>query len=372
MSIEEQRIERLREALQEQRLDAMLVSHPTNRRYITGFTAEDMPPDESAGHLLITSDGAVLVTGSVNVTQARTQAPHVEVISRTGTWARAIAPLIIEHDVHRVGYEPMAILEGVFSGIVEAIQDKGVRVEWVPVGGTVEALRLSKDPHEIELLKQAFAITCDAFNAVQPTIAAGDTEHEIAWRLHTAMVERGAEGLAFPIIVAAGANAARPHHEPGETVIAAGQPIVIDMGARYAGYCADLTRTVWVGKPDEKLTEIYPIVASAVEQVFEHAHPGKTGKELDAVARDYIDQRGYGDAFSHGLGHGVGLRVHEAPSASRTSEDVLAPGQTLTIEPGIYLEEWGGVRVEDVILFTDAGYEILTGTAKKASIDTNS
>ncbi|HRA32020.1 MAG TPA: M24 family metallopeptidase, partial [Thermomicrobiales bacterium] len=188
-------------------------------------------------------------------------------------------------------------------------------------------------------------------------------------KIHVAFVELGAEGPSFPTIVAAGTNAARPHHEPGNRVIRDGEPIVIDMGARYMGYCADLTRTVWVGEPNERLREVYPIVARAVEEVIERIHVGMTGKEMDAAARDYIASRGFGDAFSHGLGHGVGVRVHEAPSASRDSTDTLRAGNVITIEPGVYLPEWGGVRVEDVVLLTEDGVEVLTSASKMAIPD---
>lgn len=348
----------------------MLVSHPNNRRYLTGFTAEDIAPNESGGFLLVPVDGqARLVTSTVNVTQARAQAPHVEVVLGGRHWGESLAPLIMELGLHRLAYEPMAILEGTFTGIVEALQDEGYRVEWSPSDGVIEKLRLVKDSHEIEMLRKAFEITCAAMNEVAPNIQAGQTEREVAWALHTSMVEHGAEGLSFPIIVAAGTNAARPHHEPGNTRIEPGQPIVIDMGAMYEGYCADLTRTYWVGEPDDKLKEIYSIVSDAVEIVLERAQPGLTGQELDGFARDFIDGKGYGEAFSHSLGHGVGLRVHEGPSASRVSEDVMAVGNTVTVEPGIYLEEWGGVRVEDVVLFTENGCEILTEAALKPTID---
>jgi len=360
-----ERVQRVRALMAEQNLDCLLITHPSNRVYLTGFTGEDTAPNESSGHLFITANDAVLVTGSVNVTQAEAQAPHVRVIKREGGWPQADAAVLIEIGVQRIGYEAQAMLVGVFNGISEQLAEKNHQHEWVVADGLVEQLRIIKSESEIALLRKAFEITSAAFERVAPTIAAGQTEWDVSWRIHQAFVELGAEGPAFPTIVAAGTHAARPHHEPGERVIREGEPIVIDMGARYHGYCADLTRTVWVGEPDEKLREVYPIVAAAVEQAIERIQPGMTGADMDAAARDFIEARGFGDAFSHGLGHGIGVRVHEGPSASKESKDVLAAGQVITVEPGIYLPEWGGVRVEDVILITEDGIEVLTTASKQ-------
>lgn len=362
------RTDAIREELVRRELDALLITHPSNRLYLTGFTGEDIAPNESSGHLLVTPGEAVLVTGSVNVTQAQAQAPHVRVVQREGGWAKADADVIVASGARRIGYEAQAMLDGVLRGIKDRLTETGHDAEWFEADGLVEEFRAIKSDDEVELLRRAFEITNAAFERVAPTIEAGQTEHEVAWKIHVAFVELGAEGPAFPTIVAAGTHAARPHHEPGERVIREGEPIVIDMGARYKGYCADLTRTVWVGEPDATLREVYPIVERAVEEVIERIHVGMTGSEMDAAARDYIASRGYGDAFSHGLGHGVGVRVHEAPSASRESTDVLRAGNVITIEPGIYLPEWGGVRIEDVVLLTEDGVEVLTSASSKRAI----
>jgi len=310
-----------------------------------------------------------MVTGSVNITQAEAQAPHVQVVNRDPSWAATNSKLIKEYGITRLGYESDAILESVFRTVGSALDSDGHRVEWVVADGLVDKLRAVKSPDEIDLLRKAFEITVETFERVAPTIRAGQTEAEVAWKIHQTFVELGAEGPAFPTIVAAGAHAARPHHEPGAAAIEDGQSIIIDMGAKYEGYCADLTRTVWVGHPDPRVGDVYPVVAQAVEEVFERLAPGVSCQDLDSIARDYIERHGYGDAFTHSLGHGVGLRVHESPSANRRSKDILVPGNTLTIEPGAYFPEWGGVRVEDVILVTDDGFEVLTAGASKMRID---
>ncbi|MEZ4572227.1 MAG: Xaa-Pro peptidase family protein [Thermomicrobiales bacterium] len=362
------RIDRVRTEMADRGIDGIVVTHPTNRRYLTGFTADDIPPNESAGYVLVSSDRQDLVTSSVNTSQAAAQAPHVAIVRRGRGWAKHIADFIIETELHRVGYEPHAMLEGVFRQTNELLVEDGYRVEWVDADGLVDDIRKVKSQSEVELLRKAFEITCDAFNEVSASIEAGMTEIEIARAFDAAMVERGAEGPSFPTIVASGPNAARPHHEPGSRTIQNGEPIIIDMGALYEGYCADLTRTVWVGEADEEFGKIYRLVYRANDAVIERAHPGMTGKELDSFARDHITAGGYGDEFSHSLGHGVGLRVHEGQNASVYSEDTMEPGNTLTIEPGIYVEDWGGVRIEDVVLFTDEGFELLTESAKKFPI----
>lgn len=359
-----ERIDRVRQEMRDRDLDALLITHPSNRFYLTGVTGEDIAPNESSGHLFITASDVVLVTGSVNTTQAQAQASHTRVVTREGSWAATDAAVILDAGIDRIGYESQAMIDGVFRGINEELGKASKIVDWVATDGLVEKFRAKKSPAEVDVLRRAFQITNEAFERVVPTIRAGQSEWDVSWRIHVAMVELGAQGPAFPTIVAAGEHAARPHHEPGERLIRDGEPIVIDMGARYHGYCADLTRTVWVGEPDSKLREIYPIVAEAVERVLERVQPGVSGADMDAAAREYITSRGYGEAFSHGLGHGVGVRVHEAPSASKQSSDVLEAGNVITVEPGIYLPDWGGVRVEDVILLTGGGIEVLTTATK--------
>jgi Xaa-Pro aminopeptidase len=364
------RVEAVRGKLREKELDALVVTHPSNRFWLTGFTAHDTAPNESSGHLVITASDALLVTGSVNVTQAAAQAPHIRVETREGGWGAADSKALLALGVKRAGYEAQAMLDGVLRGIDAELTKAGKPIGWIAVDGLVEEFRAVKTADELDLLRKAFEITCAAFERVAPTIQVGQTEWEVAWKIHQAYVDLGSEGPAFPTIVASGTHGARPHHEPGERRIEAGVPIVIDMGARYHGYNADLTRTVWLGEPDAKLREVYSIVDGAVEAVFERLHAGMTGKEMDAAARDYINARGYEKEFSHGLGHGVGVRVHEGPSASKDSTDVLAPGNVITIEPGIYLPEWGGVRIEDVVLITEDGFEVLTSAASKQRIPT--
>ena len=232
----------------------------------------------------------------------------------------------------------------------------GVTLE--PVGTLVSKLRAVKDTEEIATLRRAQAITVAAFTSVAPRITAGMTEKQVAWELEKAVRDAGGAGMAFSTIVGAGENGARPHHGASDRPIREGEPIVIDMGAVYEGYCGDLTRTIVVGEPDEKFRQVYDVVLRAMRHVEEIARPGMTGGEIDAAAREVITDAGFGEYFIHSLGHGVGLQVHEGPSARAEGEDIYAPGMTLTVEPGIYLEGWGGVRIEDLVILNESGMRI--------------
>lgn len=355
------RIAKLRERLAAQRLDAIVITHPSNRRYLTGFTAEDHPPNESAGHVVVGSNRAVLVTSTLEAERARTDSPDLEIFDRVRPMAKADADVLKELGASRVGFEDDAIL---YKDVSILQEELGEEVEIVPVGSLVDELREIKSAGEIDILTRAIRITDEAFERVAPTIAVGDTEREIAWRIDSAMRDLGAEGPAFTTIVASGPNSALPHYAPADRRIEEGEPIVIDMGALVDGYCGDLTRTLWVGEPNETLRAIYPIVMRAVEATESALKAGMTGKEGDALARDVITEAGYGEYLIHSVGHGLGIQVHEAPSMSPRSSQVLEPGHVVTVEPGIYLPGRGGVRIEDVAVIEENGVRILTRAAK--------
>lgn len=356
------RLSALRDHLASAHLDAIVVTHPSNRFYLTGFTAEDHPPNESAGHVVVSLDRAVLVTSALEAERARRQAQGYEIFHRIRGLAKADVAVLEEIGPRRVGFEDGAILYQDYRTLREELDDS---IELVPVGTLVDDMRTIKDDQEIATIARAIQITDQALEKVVPTIQEGDTERDVAWRLDTAMRELGADGPAFATIVAAGTNAALPHHHPSDRAIRRGEPIVIDMGALVDGYCGDLTRTVWVGEPDQMLRTIYPIVLRALESAEATIRAGMTGREADAVARRVITDAGYGDSFPHSLGHGLGVRVHEAPALSERNESPLPAGSVVTIEPGIYLPEWGGVRIEDVGVVEEHGIRILTRAAKR-------
>jgi Xaa-Pro aminopeptidase len=357
-----QQIGTLRTQLRERKLDALLITHPSNRFFLSGYTATDIAPNESAGCLLLGQDYAYLIVSGTNENQARAQSQGFEVVRRERKLTDTLKTLLEKHGVRRLGFEEEATLVSLYHGIGEAT---GSVVELVPVGDLVSDCRLIKTPEELALIERAVAITDAAYEAVAATMHPEQTEREVAWALEQAMRERGADGLAFPIIVAAGANGAFAHHEPGDTPLGEGVPITIDMGALYGGYAADLTRTVILGEPTEQARLVYQTLLRAVDEVEERLRAGMTGAEADALARDIITEAGFGDYFGHGLGHGVGVRIHEAPSAAKEIDTPLVAGATLTIEPGIYIPGWGGARVEDLVVIAEGGVHVLSRAAKQ-------
>ena len=356
------RIAQVRAQLQVAGLDALVITHPFNRRYLTGFEGDDMPPNESSGHVIISQDRAVLVVGSLEAQRAREQATGFEIFHRIRPLALADATVLNEIGAKRIGFEEDAILYKDWKTIKENLNDGS---EFVESGELVTDIRAIKTANEIALLARAIEITDQAIERVVPTIQVGDTERQIALRLDVAMRDLGASGSSFPTIVASGPNSALPHHEPSDRQIQEGEPIVIDMGALYEGYCADLTRTVWVGEPNETLRQIYPIVMQAIEETEAELRPGMSGKEGDGIAREVIAGAGFGEFFPHGLGHGVGVQIHELPNMSPRSDAPLEPGHIVTIEPGVYLPGKGGVRIEDVAVIEENGIRVLTRASKR-------
>lgn len=353
-----ERLARLRAAMAATGCTAVYTTHPANRRYLTGYTGEDHPPNESAGALLITADASYLRTSVVNAAQARAEAPDYEIVAYS--WpdeaTQQLQKIAARHALRRIGFDESAMLYTTHQWLSSALPG----VELTEIGSLISDLRAIKDDAEIALLRRAQAITVAAFVEVSARVVAGMTEKEVAWELEKAVRAHGGDGLGFSTIVGAGENGARPHHTVTDRPIRAGEPIVIDMGARYEGYSGDLTRTIVVGEPDDQFRRVYDAVLRAMRHAEEVARPGMTGGALDAAARDVIAEAGYGNAFVHGLGHGIGLQVHEAPSARREGDDVFAVGMSLTIEPGIYLPDWGGVRIEDLVVFTPTGITNLT------------
>ena len=328
-----------------------------NRRYLSGFTG-------SAGYLLISQTEAVLATDFRYIEQAGKQAPDfkVERIGGRGTWLPKLAS---EMELQRVGFESEDLTVATFSALQKTIEEsESPQLELVTTAGIVEKLRAYKYKHELELLARAVEIADQAMDEVSPSIEPGVTEAEVAWKLEVAMRERGAEAIAFDTIVAAGPNGALPHHRAGDKVIQQGESVVVDMGATYQGYCSDLSRTFIVGEPDETFRRVYDTVLHAQTTAEEKVAAGMTGTETDAIARDIIADAGYGDNFGHSLGHGVGLAVHELPGVGPTSSEPLEDGMVFTIEPGIYLSGWGGVRIEDMVVMENGRARIISNARK--------
>jgi Xaa-Pro aminopeptidase len=343
----------LRERLATLGLDLLVVQSLPNVRYLTGFTG-------SSGLLLVRPQDAVLVTDYRYAAQAPREAGNaarVE-IDQVNVWER----------LKRVVQERPAGA-GAFEAHIATIRDRerlegfGV-ARWEPTGDLVERLRVVKDAEEVAAIRAAAALASEALAETLPAIRPGETEFEIAARLEGALRRRGSEWHPFPTIVASGPRAALPHAGTSRRAVEPGEWLLLDFGAQVDGYCADLTRTLVVGgRADERQRLVYETVRLAQRRALENLQAGMSGREADQLARELIAQRGFGEAFGHSLGHGVGLEVHEAPRLSATAESPLPAGAVVTVEPGIYLPGWGGVRLEDDVHLAPGGPELLSDNA---------
>ncbi|HEY8395002.1 MAG TPA: Xaa-Pro peptidase family protein [Thermaerobacter sp.] len=350
------RLETLRRRMAEEKVDGIWVGSPANRRYLSGFTG-------SSGWLLITADRAELWTDFRYLEQAAAQAPAFEVVRHEPDVYQHLGRRAGELGLTRLGFERDHLTYGQWERLRAGLPDT---VELVPVAGWVEELRRVKDPGEIAAIRQAARIADEALLEVLAGLRPGMTEREVALQLEFAMRRRGAEGVAFDFIVASGPRSSLPHGLASERVIEEGDLVTIDYGAVYAGYASDCTRTVVIGRAGQRQREIYDIVLEAQRRAMAAVRPGATGADVDRAAREVIEAAGYGEHFGHATGHGVGLEVHEGPRLAATAGDqVLAPGMVVTVEPGIYLPGWGGVRIEDLVVVTEDGGEVLTRVTKE-------
>jgi Xaa-Pro aminopeptidase len=341
----------LRDRFDELKIDALILSSPPNVRYLTGFSGE--------GWAVIDARASIITDGRYTL-RAEREAPRIERICRNGSMRDAVANRVKEGGAKRVGFEADHLT-------VTARDDlkKGLRgIALVPLKGVLRVPRMIKDANEIDHLREAIAVTDKAFAKVVKGLRPGMTEVEIALEIERRLRLAGAAGPGFPSIVAGGPNSADPHAEPTDRKLRLSDNVKLDFGGIVQGYHADLTRTVFLRKPTQKQREIYNIVREAQLRAIDACRPGAACKEVDAAARDLIKDAGYGDNFSHGLGHGVGLEIHEGPGLGHTSEDTLQPGMLVTVEPGIYLNGWGGVRLEDIVLITGRGHEVVTQAPK--------
>ena len=363
----QRRLERVRGSVRERGLDALLVTNPENRRYLSGFTGHDSGAD-SAGALYVTQSDVVLITDGRYVEIAEHECPGLRIAQRQGDFASAAAAVVVESGARTIGFEAAHVTVALRDDLAAALQStgKGERIELMPVRSFVEPLRVVKDAAEIRLIERAVAITDETFEHLCAYLRPGLTEREVAAEIERFMRSRGADGLAFESIVASGPNSSLPHATPGSRVLGEGEPVTIDMGSRFDGYCSDMTRTVCLGAPSAEMQSIYDAVVRALEVCEAGIVPGMTGQQADALARDSLAEAGFGEYFTHSTGHGVGLEIHEAPRLSRfATDETLAPGMIITIEPGVYIPGKGGVRVEDIAVVTETGIRILNSSHKQ-------
>ncbi len=340
-------------ALVEDNLDGLIVSHAPNVRYLTGFTGT------SALFALLREREPVFLSDFRYATQAHAEVgdmARIEIVS-DNLWKRLLAVLSEYRAARTLGYEAHTVT----VKTAELLGANGTRSTFTPVKGLVERFRAMKDPEEVRAIHAAATLAMEAFEAALATVRVGQREIEIAAQLELELRRRGSEWHPFPTIAASGPRSALPHAATSQREVQAGDWLLLDFGAQVDGYCADVTRTVVVGRPaDERQRAVYELVREAQLTARTSMRAGMTGKETDALARSVIEARGFGDAFGHSLGHGLGLEVHEEPRVSATNTDTLPVGAVVTVEPGVYLPGWGGVRVEDDVHLTEDGAVLLS------------
>lgn len=347
------KLTKLRALLQEKDLDAILITHPINRRYMTGFTG-------TAGVAIVSQDEAYFITDFRYIEQATEQAKNFTIIEHKSFIEGEIKNQLKALNLKNVGFEKEDVTYATFEKYESILE-----VNLMPTAGLIEELRLVKTAEELRVLKTAGEIADAAYEHIQSFIKPGVREIDVANELEFFMRKAGATSSSFDMIVASGYRSALPHGVASDKEIQSGELVTMDYGALYQGYCSDITRTVAVGQISDELKTIYDTVLEAQIRGVQGIKAGITGKEADALTRDYISEKGYGEYFGHSTGHGLGLEVHEEPRLSHISESVLVPGMVVTVEPGIYVPGVGGCRIEDDIVITETGNERLTQATKE-------
>jgi len=335
-------------------VQAQLVTFLPNVRYLTGFTG-------SSGALLVDARSATFITDFRYRLQADKEVDRCRRVEQRGSLAETLAAVVRKKKLKRVGFESRHLSWAFHDELAKKFG--GARL--VPLEGSVERLRMVKDGHEISLLRRAVGIADVSYRRATRSLA-GRSEETVAGAMERAMRESGAEDVAFPTIVAGGRNGALPHAVPGRSRIRKGSLVVIDFGARFKGYHSDVTRTRLPGRGGRRARSLYRLVSRAQEAAIAAVRPGVKAREVDRTARSVIEDAGFGDCFGHSTGHGVGLEVHEGPSISSGSPQLLEAGMVFTVEPGVYVEDFGGVRIEDMVLVTRSGCEIISKSIPRA------
>lgn len=350
-----ERLKLLRAALERSQVDGILITQPENRRYISGFSG-------SAGTLLVTADKLALITDGRYWSQVEEQCPELELVKFRADEHGTLMACAAQHLSGwqgRLGIESRHLVLAEYEALQKAMP---ASVQLRPLENVVEEIRQKKDPGELELLRKAAQLADRAFRNALESLKVGIKEQDFCLELEYQMQKLGARKPAFDSIVASGPNGAYPHAGVTDRVIQQRELITVDFGAYRHGYNSDMTRTVWLGRLDERNAKIYRSVREAQQRAVEAVQPGKTCKEIDAVARQHLQEAGLGDYFTHGLGHGLGMAVHELPSVRSTSDTLLEPGMVITIEPGVYIGGEAGCRIEDSVVVTASGCEKLTRT----------
>lgn len=353
------RVSYLRQKLKDYGIDGMLIGSTANRRYLSGFTG-------SEGWIIITANKSYLAVDFRYVEQAKQESPEFEIYYCQGDLTKWLPALLEDCGVKRLGIEAEYLSVSTYQSICNIFKETHNKTTVSTIKGIVEPLRIIKDKTELELMKKASEIADTAMLYARSHLRAGITEKQFAWELECFMRQNESDNLPFEIIVASGGNAAFPHAHPTDKKIVPGEPITIDLGACYNGYCSDMTRTFIIEKQDAKFATIYNIVLAAQLTALSVIKSGMESFKADAVIRKMIAKAGYGDQFGHGLGHGLGIEVHEPPRLNTMGTDILKDNMVFTIEPGIYLPGWGGIRIEDTVTLERGKLVCLTNSSKEA------
>jgi Xaa-Pro aminopeptidase len=344
------RQESVRQTLGDHEAEALIVVAPANVRYLTGFRGEG---------LLLVGEKTIIATDGRFQREAEAAEATERLCERQSHWKT------LAHAIRVAGYSRVAFeAQHASFASIEDLRQELAAVELVPVRGIVENFRTRKTEPEIGAIREAAAISDQALDEILQNLSQGRSEKMTAVAILGRMLELGADAAAFETIVACGPGAAEPHHSPTDAILRGPAVLKIDLGARLDGYCSDLTRTVYLGKPDDTFRKVYAAVYEAQARALEAIQPGVRASEVDRAAREVIERAGFAENFGHGLGHGVGLEVHEAPKLDAKSNDVLEEGHVVTVEPGIYIEGWGGVRIEDLVVVRKDGPELLSHARK--------
>jgi Xaa-Pro aminopeptidase len=350
------RISAARGCLERVGADLLLVTNLTNIRYLTGFTG-------SEALLVLSPEQGWFLTDSRYTSQAGAEVTGAQVVEFTNR-LESLAQILKDAGAAKVAFEAGNMTVQLF----QEIEGKVPGIELVSVDASFGALRTVKDAGELEILEQVAAIASQALLETLPKLKPGAVESDIAWALEVAMRERGAENKSFDFIIASGERGALPHGRASGKKLAAGELVTLDYGAIYQGYCSDETVTVALGEPDDRQREVYETVRTAQQMAIEAARPGMNLRDVDAIARDHIASKGYGQYFGHGLGHGVGIDIHEHPTVSPRTTTIVEVGMVFTVEPGIYIPGWGGVRIEDTVVMEPDGCRRITQVPKDLMI----
>ncbi len=347
------KLNQVREKLTALELDGLIIASPYNRSYLTGFTG-------TAGIALVGLNDACFITDFRYTEQAKEQVKDFEIVEHKQLIEKEVYEQAKKMGLKRIGFEGDHVTYAQYE-----LYKKVIEIELVPVSGLIEEIRMIKTADELIIMKQAAQIADDAFLHIQSYLRPGVKEIEIANELEFFMRRAGATSSSFDIIVASGLRSALPHGVASDKEIQSGELVTMDYGALYNGYCSDITRTVAIGEISAELTKIYETVLEAQKRGVKEIKPGMTGKEADAITRDYIEEKGYGQYFGHSTGHGLGMEVHEGPGLSHRSTTKLVQGMVVTVEPGIYIPNIGGCRIEDDIVITASGNKRLTNASKE-------